>query len=49
MAYQPFAENQIAFDEALQRGEAPLREFMLKQTRQTDVQLFAKLAKLPAD
>jgi flagellar biosynthetic protein FliP len=48
-AYQPFAENRIAFDEALKRGEAPMRAFMLKQTRQTDVQLFAKLAKLPAD
>jgi flagellar biosynthesis protein FliP len=48
-AYAPFAANQIAFTEALQRGEAPMREFMLKQTRQSDVQLFAKLAKLPAD
>jgi flagellar biosynthetic protein FliP len=26
-----------------------MRAFMLKQTRQADVQLFAKLAKLPAD
>ena len=43
-AYQPFAASQIAFDEALQRGEAPMREFMLKQTRQADVQLFEKLA-----
>jgi flagellar biosynthetic protein FliP len=48
-AYAPFAANQIAFDEALARGEQPMREFMLKQTRQADVQLFAKLAKLPAD
>lgn len=48
-AYKPFAENQIAFDEALKRGEVPMREFMLKQTRQSDVQLFAKLAKLPAE
>jgi flagellar biosynthetic protein FliP len=48
-AYKPFAENTIAFDEALKRGESPMREFMLKQTRQGDVQLFAKLAKLPAD
>jgi flagellar biosynthetic protein FliP len=48
-AYQPFAENRIAFDEALKRGEVPMRAFMLKQTRQADVQLFAKLAKLPAD
>ncbi len=48
-AYQPFAENRIAFDEALKQGEKPMREFMLRQTRQSDVQLFAKLAKLPAD
>lgn len=48
-AYQPFAANQIAFDEALKRGEGPMREFMLKQTRQSDVQLFAKLAKLPPE
>lgn len=26
-----------------------MREFMLKQTRQSDVQLFSKMAKLPAD
>jgi flagellar biosynthetic protein FliP len=45
-AYQPFATNKIAFDEALKRGEVPMREFMLKQTRQADVMLFAKLAKL---
>ncbi len=46
-AYKPFAANEIAFDEALRRGEAPMRAFMLKQTRQSDLQLFAKLAKLP--
>ena len=45
-AYQPLAANRIAFDEALKRGEGPMREFMLKQTRQTDVALFAKLAKI---
>jgi flagellar biosynthetic protein FliP len=45
-AYQPYSENKIAFDEALKRGEVPMREFMLKQTRQADVMLFAKLAKV---
>ena len=45
-AYQPFSENKIAFDEALKRGEVPMRAFMLKQTRQADVMLFAKLAKI---
>ena len=45
-AYRPYAENRIAFDDALARGEAPLREFMLRQTRESDVALFARLAKL---
>jgi flagellar biosynthetic protein FliP len=45
-AYQPYTANKIAFDEALAKGAQPMREFMLKQTRQSDVQLFAGLAKL---
>src|SRR6218665_2990272 len=45
-AYQPFATSQIAFDEALKRGEEPMRAFMLKQTRQADVALFSRLAKV---
>ncbi len=48
-AYKPFNENRINAEEAFKRGEAPMREFMLKQTRQADVMLFARLAKLPAD
>ncbi len=48
-AYKPFTENRINAEEAFKRGELPLREFMLKQTRQADVMLFARLAKLPAD
>tara|TARA_B100001105_G_scaffold112519_1_gene90255 strand:+ start:2818 stop:3600 length:783 start_codon:yes stop_codon:yes gene_type:complete len=48
-AYQPYSAGQIPFEQALQRAEGPMREFMLKQTRQSDVQLFSKLAKLPAD
>ncbi len=45
-AWQPYAENRIGFDEALKRGEVPMRAFMLKQTRQSDLMLFARLAKL---
>ena len=45
-AYQPYAENHIAFDEALKRGEVPMRAFMLKQTRQADLMLFARLARV---
>ena len=47
-AWQPYQANQISFNDALDRGQGPMREFMLKQTRQSDVQLFAKIAKLPA-
>ncbi len=48
-AYEPYSRNAISFDQALERGQAPMREFMLKQTRQSDFELFAKLAKLPND
>ena len=46
-AYKPFSENRINAEEAFKRGEVPMREFMLKQTRQSDLMLFSKLAKLP--
>ena len=45
-AYAPYADNKIAFEEALKRGESPVRDFMMKQTRQADVMLFAKLARI---
>jgi flagellar biosynthetic protein FliP len=48
-AWEPYQANQISFNEALDRGQGPMREFMLKQTRQSDVQLFAKIAKLPTN
>jgi flagellar biosynthesis protein FliP len=46
-AYQPFADNKITMTQALERGAAPLRAFMLKQTREADLALFAKLAAIP--
>jgi flagellar biosynthetic protein FliP len=46
-AYKPFSENRMNAEEAFKRGEVPMREFMLKQTRQADLMLFSKLAKLP--
>ena len=45
-AWQPYSAGTIQFDEALKRAEVPMRGFMLKQTRQADVALFARLAKL---
>ena len=46
-AYQPLSENRISFQEALDRGSVPMREFMLKQTRTTDLELFTRIAKKP--
>ena len=48
-AWAPYAAGTMPVDEALKTGVQPLREFMLKQTRQSDVMLFARLAKLPAE
>ncbi|WP_088281843.1 flagellar type III secretion system pore protein FliP [Ideonella sp. A 288] len=45
-AWVPYAAQQIDVAEALTRAEVPMREFMLKQTRQGDMALFAKLAKV---
>jgi flagellar biosynthetic protein FliP len=44
-AYQPLSENRITMQVALEKGVAPLREFMLKQTRETDLALFLKLSR----
>ena len=46
-AYQPLSENRITFNQAVERGALPLRGFMLKQTREADIGLFARLANTP--
>ena len=45
-AYLPYTKNALSFEQALGKAEDPLRLFMSKQTRQSDLALFAKLAKL---
>jgi flagellar biosynthetic protein FliP len=45
-AYKPFSENKINAEQALERGVAPFKQFMLKQTREADLALFARLAKI---
>jgi flagellar biosynthetic protein FliP len=47
-AYIPLSENKMSFVEALDKGAVPLRAFMLKQVRETDLATFTKVAKLPA-
>ena len=46
-AYLPLSENRIGFNEALERGTVPLKGFMLKQARENDLALFAKISKAP--
>lgn len=46
-AYQPYSENKISFNDAIDKGSAPLKSFMLRQTRETDLALFAKLSRAP--
>ena len=44
-AVQPYMNNQISQQVALDRGIKPIRAFMLKQTREKDLALFIYLAK----
>ena len=46
-AYKPFSENRISAEAAMERGIAPFKTFMLKQTRESDLALFARPAKVP--
>lgn len=48
-AYEPYSTNAISFEVAIKRAEQPVREFMIRQTRQSDYALFARLAKLEPD
>ncbi|MHB1041882.1 MAG: flagellar type III secretion system pore protein FliP [Eubacteriales bacterium] len=45
-AVKPYLQNQISQQEAQELGAKPLREFMLRQTREKDLGLFIDLAKI---
>lgn len=47
LALAPAMAGEIDVTEALRRGAPPLREFMLKQTRETDLALFVEMGRLP--
>ena len=47
LAVQPALAGQITVGQALERGSPPLREFMLKQTREKDLALFVELSRSP--
>lgn len=43
-ALQPYLEDQITSEVAIERAQVPVREFMLAQTRDDDLALFARIA-----
>lgn len=47
-AYLPYTKNQIDMAQATEKASQPLKEFMLRQTRESDLALFVKLSKTEA-
>ncbi|WP_102400918.1 flagellar type III secretion system pore protein FliP [Haloimpatiens massiliensis] len=45
-AIQPYLKGSITQQEAMDKGTKPLKDFMLKQTRKKDLQLFKETAKI---
>jgi len=43
-AYKPYSENKISLEQAYEKGSVPLKAFMLRQTRETDLALFVKIS-----
>lgn len=43
-AWVPLRDDEISFDEFLTQAQGPFREFMLAQTREPDLAMFARLA-----
>ena len=44
-ALQPYLNEELAPQQALEQASVPMREFMLAQTRETDLELFVRLAR----
>lgn len=47
VAYQPYDAGQIGTQQALDLGAAPLKEFMLRQTREEDLALMLEISRKP--
>lgn len=45
-AVQPYLRGETTLEQALHEGEAPLREFLVHQTREKDLALFVNMARL---
>ena len=47
LAYVPLSAGSVDFQQALELASGPMRTFMLEQTRETDLLMFANMAELP--
>ncbi|MGE4290945.1 MAG: flagellar type III secretion system pore protein FliP [Desulfovibrio sp.] len=45
-ALQPYLNEEIGFDEALDRAQIPVREFLFKHTREKDLSIFYSITKM---
>src|SRR5262245_32106666 len=46
-AYQPYVAGKIGTEQAFERGMVPLRDFMIRQTREQDLGLMLEVSKSP--
>lgn len=46
-ALQPYLDNRISLETAMEQGEMPLRRFMLAQTRDSDIATVYRIARAP--
>jgi flagellar biosynthesis protein FliP len=47
-AWQPLEQGQITTEQAVDRGTAPLRKFLVRFARERDIRLFVEISKEPA-
>jgi flagellar biosynthetic protein FliP len=46
-AYKPFSDGRLGFEEAIDRAAGPMKGFMMRQTRESDLALFVRLSDSP--
>lgn len=46
-AFEPFMAGKLTMEDGYKKGMAPLRDFMVRQTRETDLALMVELSKAP--
>ena len=45
-AIQPYREHKITFEEGIEKAQIPMKDFLLKQTREEDIKLFLDSANM---